>query len=140
MDAVGIGPEKYHGMKAMGLKGSMVEVIFKTPDGLHIARIAIANAKQSFVQGKLAWLDVKKTKEETRPSRLMHRARDIIESFEKAKSDPKPITKDPKKKEVLRDATKIGQTAFGKVTWDDEAKKHYTPEQLKHATAWAESN
>ena len=97
-----------------------------------------------FVHGPLhgdkpVWLDVKKTRQQLKPLRLVHRACEIMQSFEDKKPEKIILTKDMRSKKVLRDGVPVGASLYGKWVWEAAGLENYTLEQRKHTEEWATS-
>lgn len=59
--------------------GSSAETVFATVDALEDARIAVWALRRSFGASTPAWVDVARTRAETRPLRMVHRIADMLE-------------------------------------------------------------
>ena len=88
---------------------------------------------------KAVWLDVKKTREELKPKRIVHRTADILTSFESTKQPEHRaiISKDLSRKTVSRSDIPVGCIKLGKWAWQPDARDFYSPEQLDQAMTWA---
>ena len=127
-------------MAAMREKGSMAECFFTCPLKLAMAKTAIRVKKTSWVQGKQAWLDVKKTKEQRKPATTVHRMHRILTEFEETKTPKGVITKDLRLKVIRRNGVDIGKIEFGRWRWMPEAMTTYSADERNHATEWATSD
>ena len=118
LNSVGITPDQYENLSAMRQKGSMAELWFKDPLSLIRARLQVRAKKQVYPDNsKPAWLDVKKSKEQLKPARMVHRIADFLEDVEKAKTTPGTITKDVVRKVIKRNDDIMGSIYFGKWRW-----------------------
>eukprot|EP00973_Karenia_brevis_P026662 3678016-Karenia_brevis.AAC.1 len=61
-------------LAAKGAKGSVVEFVLKDHVSPMKTKLVIRGLRVSFQEGRYAWMDKQKSKEELRPSRMLHRA------------------------------------------------------------------
>ena len=130
--------DSYYDIKALRSgPGSMCEVYFKEAGTLTKAKWAVSSLAKRLHGDKPAWLDAKKTKMELRPARMVHRACEVLQSFEDSKPDKVILTKNMVDKKILRSGVAIGASRYGKWVWTSAAEQLYTNEQRKHAEEWA---
>lgn len=133
-----IPAESYYDIKAMREgPGSMCEMYFKEAGMLTKAKWAVSTLKKCVHGNKPAWLDAKKTKQELRPARMVHRACEVLQSYEDSKIHKAVLSKNMIDKKVLRNGVAVGASRYGKWMWTEEGAQHYTEEQRKHAEDWA---
>ena len=91
----------------------------------------------------MVWLDVGKTREELRPSRMTHRCHEVMTDAEAEKgADEKIVTKCLRGKfvSVGDPARRIGYSLNGQWRWTAFAQGRYTEEDLNMATAFIDGN
>ena len=138
LQAAGVPDSDYTNLYAVRAKGSMVELWFNDPDLLQKARLTIRRLGRSFPGArKSAWLDVKKTREQLKPNRMVHRIATFLEDVERNKDQPATITKDMKDKAVNRNNIQSGKVVFGKWRWSPEGLQDYSQTARENAVEWA---
>ena len=83
-------------------------------------------------------MDVKKTTEELRPARIVHRVAEFLEEMESSQSSPLPIEKKLNGKYVMIGDKRAGYVCAGAWQWCAFAKGRYSLEQLDSAEGYAE--
>ena len=91
MGLLRIDDSEYEGPVAQRAKGSLAEVWFNDPARGTQARMRCKQLKKSYVNGRTAWLDAKKTMQELQPGRVLRRASTIMRLFEANKPEPRTI-------------------------------------------------
>ena len=59
---------------------------------------------------KPAWLDAKKTRQEPKPSRVVHRVHEVFQNYESKKPESVNLEKDLMGKKIKRNGVAIGAT------------------------------
>ena len=123
----------------------MAELVFSTPDALQRARVLVRAIQKSFSQddggrNRFVWLDVKKTTEEMRPARIVHRVAEAIQEIEATQSAPLQVDKKLYGKIVEVGGRKVGQVRNGTWVWLPFACNRYSQEQRENAKAIAEAD
>lgn len=138
LSEAGITPDMYLGLSDVRQKGSLAELAFHDPNNLQKARLAIHAMSKSFVDGKFVWLDVKKTSQELKPTRIMHRITEYLEEVEKANGRNAVITKFPGDRKIKVDDNKEGSSYGGEWHWTHFVRQRYSIEELNEGKAYAE--
>ena len=79
-------PEDFEGPVAVRYKGSLAEVRFTEASKGSLARLRCKALRKVYVNGKMVWLDAKKTQEELRPGTTLRRICEILALLEQHKS------------------------------------------------------
>ena len=128
--------DSHHGVNVRR-DGSSAEILFKDPSQLTAAKWAVRSLRKVMHGDRVVWLDAKRTRQENRPARLVHRAFEVLQSFESLKADGIQLTKDVPGKKIKRADAVLGHSLYGQWVWQQPAKDRYSADQLKHAEAWA---
>ena len=86
---------------------------------------------------KPAWLDAKRTSQENKPARLVHRVCEVLQTYEDRKPDRVILDKQMPGKKVLRSGVPVGSSLYGRWRWEAAGLNRYTDEERKHAEEWA---
>ena len=110
----------YQNLSAIRDKGSTVELFFKCPVKLSMAKTAVRMKGTRYTDSsgellKPVWLNVKKTWQEMKPSRILSRVAACIADHEKLnEGGGKAITKESNGKLLKRGGVIIGQIKWGR--------------------------
>ena len=115
-----------------------MELWFKDPVELRRARLTVRTLRKTFEgAANSAWLDVKKTREQLKPSRIVHRIAAFLEDNEATRPQPCNIEKNLMYKNVKRDGEKIGSVHYGLWRWTAAGEAAYDQSVRQHAEQWA---
>ena len=111
----------------------------QSPDQLQKARLLVRAFSKIYVDDRVVWLDVKKSREELRPARIVHRMTEMIQEFESAEQNPLKVEKKLNGKYVeVGDHKRVGQVRKGSWVWLPFALERYETDQLEFAKTYAE--
>ena len=135
---VGIEQSCYSGLSGPRREGSRAELCFNSPSDLQRAKLLVREASKQYNDGHYVWLDVKKTREEMRPARIVHRMAEFLGEVETQQSEKLPIKKVLNGKYIEVGDKRVGRVMNGAWHWDAFAKARYSKEQLVSAKGFAE--
>ena len=124
--------------------GSAVECIFHNGADFTKAAFNVKLLAKKFegTGDRTVWLDKKKTREDLRPNRMVHRAADSLQQLELllAEVDRKKIERFPRDGEVRTGQIALGWVGAGGRTWHwtGEASERYASEKLTRIKAYCE--
>ena len=138
LTAAGVDPSEYNGLSATRREGSLAELCFNSPQQLQRARLLVKTVNKTYVDDRHVWLDVKKSRAELRPARIVHRVTEAVEEMESSQPSPQKVEKKLNGKTVVVGTEKVGHVRNGSWQWLAFARARYTPEQLEVAKSYAE--
>ena len=139
----GVDVATYDGLSAMANRqdeGSAAALVFRSPGELQKAKLLVRAVALNGLQGKLVWLDARKTRLELKPARIIHRAAQMLADFEGALAPASQleITKMMAAKYLCNNNGRILYTLRGKIFWAPEGVARYTAEQRDIVAGFAE--
>ena len=139
LNEIGIKDEAVLGVAALvkNDNGSMCEIVFDTPDTLALARVKVKALRKQIKQGHTVWLDAKKSRNETRPNRMVHRIAQHVEMLESEAGLNRKVVKNTLMRSVKLDNAVIGHATHARWVWTEVAAEKLSREQLDRAEAFA---
>ena len=134
----GVDASWYSGLNATRKEGSLAELCFNSAEQLQRARLLVRSLRKTFSDDRVVWLDVKKSREEMRPARIVHRMAECVTDFEASQSSPLAVDKQLNGKYIKVGTDRIGQVIRGEWKWFPFAKGRYSSELLEFAKGFAE--
>ena len=139
----GVEASTYEGLSAMANRadeGSAAALIFRSPAELQKAKLLVRAANATGLQGKLVWLDARKTRLEMKPARVIHRAAQMLSDFESNRTQGEEllVNKNMAAKFLFNSRGRILYTLRGKVLWAPEGMARYDADQRNIVEGFAE--
>jgi len=138
LSKAGVAESDYTGLCATRRKGSTADLCFTSAPLLQQAKMTLRSIKLKYHGDKPVWLDAKKTREELRPARVVHRITELIQEAESGKPDPMHVEKFLNGKYVKVGDERAGFTCRGAWMWTQWARNRYEQEFRDMAKAYAE--
>lgn len=119
--------------------GSSVEILFDSPSSLQAAKFKL-KTKVTQVEERRVWLDIKKSRSELRPARLIHRAAELLQQFEAERVDAKPIDKNAGAKHIDIGGNRAFFSLRSELKATAWAQQRYAEAQLTALREYAEAD
>lgn len=110
--------------------GSACEAMFITENALQQAKLKTRGIRKTWVEGKSAWLDFKKSREELAPARTIHRCAELVEDVEMRRPDRGEVVKNVGAKLVMVNQQRCFYTVGGVLKATHFAAKRYSDAEL----------
>lgn len=117
--------------------GSAVETNFRSSDDLQAARIAVRALRRELVPGRVAWLDVARTRAETQHVRVLHRLAEALEAVEEGRDDRQPVVRDIPARAVAVGGRRLAFVTAERVSWTPHGTRRYGEGDREDAAAVA---
>ena len=139
----GVLPAWYEGLCAMSNRsdeGSAAALVFHSAKDLQKTKLLVRAANATGLQGKLIWLDARKTRLEMKPARVIHRAAQMLTDFEanRVQGGELLVNKNMAAKFLFNNNGRILYTLKGKLLWAPEGLARYDAEQRNIVEGFAE--
>ena len=102
-------------------KGTGAELIFHKPEQLSAAKLKVRAAKQLNSRRSLIWLDARKTRAETLPSRATHKIYEYLQYFRGKTPFPGELSKDVTKRTITLDGAPFATLRGRRFVWSPVA-------------------
>lgn len=122
-----------------GGRGSACQVQFRSPGALQLAKAKIRELKNSYEEGRNVWLDIQKSRDQLRPSRMTHRACEVIEDFERARPDAMTVEKLLASKTIKVGGNRVAFVLDNTIRFTVWAMARYSHEQLDIVKGYCDS-
>lgn len=119
--------------------GSAAEILWESADALTAAKFRVRAARIVFAE-KAAWLGRKKTREEMRPARGIHRAAEYLDQVELDKAYPQSVVQNVGSRIIEVGTTRAFYTIKGELKPTVYASLRYTSDELKATKEFAEAD
>jgi hypothetical protein len=124
-------------------EGSQAEVLFNSATALQAAKHKVRQSRQAFTNDaeRIAWLDVAKTRDELKPTRVIHRSTELLQDFlatKPAQEPPINLEKDIPGKRIKLNGNILAYTLRGELKFTQLAKSTFTRDELDMAIGYAE--
>ena len=126
-------------ISATSHRGSAAEAEFTSAFAVASARLAVRRVQKRYHGDAAPWIDVKKTPQGMKPSRMMHKAYDALIDLAKAAGIKDAVQKDPMSRSLLLAGQKLGYSAGGTWIWKPIASTSVPKALLDTARRYAES-
>ena len=143
LSLAGVLSTSYEGLSAMvnrADEGSAAALVFHSAKELQKTKLLVRAANATGLQGKLVWLDARKTRLEMKPARVIHRAAQMLSDFEgnRVQGGELLVNKNMAAKFLFNTNGRILYTLRGKVLWAPEGLARYDAEQRNIVEGFAE--
>lgn len=86
--------------------GSCAEGFVRNSDDVEPYKIRLRGLRKAFEEGRPVWIDHKKTREQLRPARTIHRGAECLEDLERSRPDAAKVVKDLARRQLLVNGSK----------------------------------
>lgn len=122
-----------------GSRGSASQVQFRSPGALQLAKAKIRELKKSYEEGRNVWLDIQKSRDQLRPSRMTHRACEVFEDFERSRPDAMTVEKLLASKTTKVGGNRVAFVLDNTIRFTIWAMTRYSNEQLDIVRGYCDS-
>lgn len=117
--------------------GNCAEGFFRNSDDVEPYKIRLRGLRKAFEEGRPVWIDHKKTREQLRPARTIHRGAECLEYLERSRPDAAKVVKDLARRQLLVNGSKAFWLCEGFLRPTVWATMRYTTQEIEMLTAYA---
>lgn len=117
--------------------GSCAEAFFRRAEDVELYKIKLRAQGKSFMAGRQVWLDHKKTREQLRPARTIHRGAECLEDLERSRPDGSVVYKDLARRTLSVAGSKAFWFCNGSLRATVWGAMRYTADEIDMITEYA---